>query len=60
MLKDEDLLLVKGGSLSGALVDAVINLMKSIFNYGRSLGSTIKRVVSKNYCKWKINWQFFA
>lgn len=51
MLSNEELMEIKGGSVTGALVSALVTLMNSIFDLGRSLGSSIKRVVSKKYCK---------
>lgn len=51
MLTDKDLLLVKGGALSGAIIDAAVNFLNTIYNFGKSLGSSIYRVVTGNYCK---------
>ena len=51
MLSDEELLCVKGGAASGAIIEAITKLMDAIFNYGRSLGSSIKRIITKNYCQ---------
>lgn len=51
MLSNEELMEVKGGGLSGAIIEAMVTMMNAIFDLGRSLGSSIKRVVSKKYCK---------
>ena len=50
MLGNEELMTVKGGSISGAVIEAAIKLMNSVYNLGRIFGSSIKRVVTKNYC----------
>ncbi len=51
MLSNEELMQVKGGALSGAIIDAMVNMMNTIFDLGRALGTSIRRVISKKYCK---------
>lgn len=41
---------IKGGSLSGAVVNAFIGCFNTFADIGRALGSSIRRLVSKNLC----------
>ncbi len=38
------------GGVSAALVNAVISAFKTIFDFGRKIGSTLRRGKTKNYC----------
>ena len=38
------------GGVSAALVNAVISAFKTIFDFGRRIGSTLRRGKTKNYC----------
>ncbi len=51
MLNNEELLMIKGGSITGALIDSVTKMMEKIYDLGRSLGSSIRRLVSGKTCK---------
>ena len=50
MLTDNELLLVKGGSISGPVINAFIEIYNKIYDIGRSLGTLIRRAVKKQYC----------
>lgn len=41
---------VKAGGITGNLVSALTKLFTTIKDVGRSLGSSIRRLVSKNAC----------
>ncbi len=51
VLSKEELWQIKGGSISGTVIEAAIKVVNVIYNLGRTLGSSIWRVVNKNYCK---------
>ena len=38
------------GGISAALVNAVVSAFKTIFDFGRKIGSTLRRGKTKNYC----------
>jgi hypothetical protein len=43
---------IEGGVLNvtGALVESVVSLIKTVFNLGRSLGGSFKKISQNNYC----------
>ena len=53
MLSNEELLNIKGGALSitGALINNVVQFYNKIFEFGQSLGSTIRRLSENKLCK---------
>lgn len=51
MLTNEELIKVKGGSISATMLNAISRLIESLLNLGQLVGSSIRRSVSKNYCK---------
>lgn len=48
-ISDKELHNIHGG-ISAALVNAVISAFKTIFDFGRKVGSTLRRGKTKNYC----------
>lgn len=50
MLTEKELLLVKGGALSGPVLNGIIEIYNKIYDLGRNFGTLIKRVVKKRYC----------
>ena len=52
-LKDQELVLVVGGAINSQLINAFVRLITSVVEIGRMIGSSIRRVVSKNYCWYK-------
>ena len=50
MLSNDELMMVKGGGLSGPVINAIVGLYNKIYDLGRSFGTLINRVVKKNYC----------
>lgn len=52
MLKSEELLNVKGGAnFSAALLNSLSRIVTVIFELGKSIGTSLRRVKEKNYCK---------
>lgn len=49
-LENVELLKINGGGISGTLINAITGAGKFIFNIGQSIGSSIRRMVSGNYC----------
>lgn len=41
---------INGGGISGAIMNSVIRGANFIFELGRSIGSSIRRIVSRRYC----------
>jgi len=50
-LNDNELYNIDGGSVSGTLINAFVDGIKTIMDVGRSLGSAIRRVISGNLCE---------
>ncbi len=50
MLSNEELLLVKGGSWSGVIIEQLLKVADKIFEYGRIVGTNLRRLVNKTYC----------
>ncbi len=50
-MSDEELMKVQGGSISAALVTSIVNAGKSIFEFGRTIGSAIRRLFESSICK---------
>jgi len=49
-LNNEELVKVSGGAISGTVLQYISKLATTIFDIGRALGSTIRRVQSDNIC----------
>lgn len=49
-LSNKELNLVIGGSISGAVLSSIIKGVSLIFEIGRSFGSSVRRMITKNYC----------
>lgn len=51
ILPKEELLNVNGGAFSASWVNYLTRGIVFIFELGRSLGSSLRRLLTKNYCK---------
>jgi hypothetical protein len=51
-LNYEQLNYVRGGSISGTLINAFVRGIEALLDLGRSLGSAIRRVKSNAICKF--------
>ena len=50
ILKKEELLEIKGGSISGTYINALVKGIDTILELGRSFGTAIRRWVTGNVC----------
>lgn len=50
-LSVNDLINIRGGSISGSLVNAFARGIEALLDLGRSLGNAIRRIRSKAICK---------
>ncbi len=51
MLTDEELIIVRGGGITSTFLNSFSRLMENIYKLGQSVGSSIRRITSKSYCK---------
>ena len=51
MLSNEELLIVRGGAFSSTLLNSVSRLINTLLKFGQTVGTVIRRSVTKNYCK---------
>lgn len=49
-LNNNELNMIIGGSISGTLISSIVRGAETLFELGRSLGSAIRRFVSKQFC----------
>ena len=49
-LEKEDLMYIKGGAISGAILTSIIRGINSLYEIGRSLGSSVRRLFTRNFC----------
>ena len=50
LLSKQEMLEVKGGALTAALFNAVVGGFKFIVELGQTIGSSISRLINKNFC----------
>lgn len=51
ILNKKELLEIKGGTITASLLNAIIDGFSLIIELGKSLGSTIRRIVSGKSCQ---------
>ena len=51
-LMNEELINIRGGSISGSLINAFARGIESLLDLGRSLGNAIRRIRSHAICKF--------
>ena len=51
MLNSEELIIVRGGAFSATLLNSLSRLIGTILDLGQTVGSSLRRVASKKYCK---------
>ena len=49
-LQNEELINVNGGGFSATYINAIARTFNTVLNFGRTVGSSIRRIVGKNYC----------
>ncbi len=50
MLSNEELLEIKGGSLSGPVLEGIIKIMDKIYEIGTSIGDSLAKLFTKRRC----------
>ena len=50
MLSNEELLKIKGGSLSGPVIEGIIKIMDKIYEIGTSIGDSLAKLFTKKRC----------
>ncbi|MDD2469423.1 MAG: hypothetical protein PHI22_00625 [Bacilli bacterium] len=50
-LKNEELMIIRGGAISGTLINAFVRGIEALLDLGRSLGSAIRRIRARSICK---------
>jgi len=50
-LKEKELYEINGGGISGTLINAITSVGKFIYDVGRALGGSIRRIVGGTYCQ---------
>lgn len=54
-MKEEDLVVIiggasKSGSISATMLNSISRMAQIVFDIGRTLGSVVRRLVTKSYC----------
>ena len=52
-IKQEEMKSVNGGSITSSMINAISKVVQTIYDLGKSTGSAIRRIVTKNYCPAK-------
>jgi len=50
-LNTQELLAIKGGAITAAFITAIVKVFTTIIDFGQKVGSSIRRISSRNYCK---------
>ncbi len=50
MLTTEELLNVKGGAISGPVIEGIIKIMDKIYEIGTSIGQSLAKLFTKRRC----------
>ena len=50
-LEDIDLINITGGEISSSLLNSISKITSTIYELGRSFGSSIRRIVTGNICQ---------
>lgn len=51
VISSEELLSIRGGALSGTLINAFVRGIEALLDLGRSLGNAIRRIGSNSICR---------
>lgn len=49
-LEDIELQRIQGGAITATLFNSIARLINTVLDLGRTVGSSIRRIYSKNYC----------
>lgn len=50
LLSNNELMMVTGGGLTTTMINALTKAMTTILKLGQTIGSVIRRAVTKSYC----------
>ncbi len=50
-LSKQELKNIVGGESIGTVINAITKAFSTIFDFGRSVGSALRRITSKKYCE---------
>lgn len=50
-MNDLELMKVKGGAINGTIINSICRLIDTLLDFGRSIGSSLRRSQTNNYCK---------
>ena len=53
VIKESNLDRIKGGNISGPIINAIVSVIEALKNAGYSLGSGIRRIAEDNLCPLK-------
>lgn len=52
MIANKELYEIKGGAkITAAFLSSIVSGLNTILKLGQTLGSSIRRIISKNYCR---------
>lgn len=49
-LKQEQLKQIEGGGITSAMINAISKGVNTLYELGRQLGSSLRRIISNSYC----------
>lgn len=49
-LKETDLCNITGGAITATLFNSIARLINTVLDLGRTVGSSIRRIYTRNYC----------
>lgn len=49
-IENNELINITGGAITSAMITSVVRLFTTVIDFGKMVGSSIRRAVSKNYC----------
>ncbi len=49
-LEEQELFQIKGGAITATFFNSIARLINTVLDLGRTVGSSIRRIYSKNYC----------
>lgn len=49
-IKKEEMMKVVGGAISYSMINAISKAIATVYEFGRGIGSAVRRLIKKNYC----------
>lgn len=50
-LDNNELIKITGGAITSAMITSVVRLFATVIDFGKMVGTSIRRATSKTYCK---------